>query len=164
MDFPRASSCVAESYEIRLFRDLPYLCTSNPVLGHEVEPEYHITPAVLKKKIMIVGAGPAGLECAIAATQRGHDVIIYEKGESIGGALIGYAAHDMANREDLQSQISYYKRMVEKLEITVKLNTEVNPKLMRSILHQYDVTVIAAGAGVDLEALPIPEQGCSKAI
>jgi len=142
----------------RLFRDLPYLCTNNPVLGHEVEPEYHITPAVGKKKVLIVGAGPAGLECAIAATQRGHYVTIYEKGESIGGALIGFAAHDLANKEDLQSQISYYKKMIEKLKITVNLSTEVNPKLMRSILHQYDVTVIAAGAGVDLEALPIPEQ------
>ncbi len=140
----------------RLFRDLPYLCTNNPALGHEVEPEYHITPAVVKKKIMIVGAGPAGLECAIAAKQRGHDITIFEQSDDIGGALRGYAAHDMANQEDLQSQLAYYKTMINKLGIEVKLNTEVNPKLMRSILHQYDVTVLAVGARVDLDAIPVP--------
>ena len=142
----------------RLFRDLPYLCTNNPALGHEVEPEYHITPAVVKKKIMVVGAGPAGLECAIAATQRGHEVTIFEKGTEIGGSLVGYAAHDMANREDLQSQISYYKTMIAKLGIEVKYNTDVNPKFMRSILHQYDVTVLAAGARADMQAIPVPEE------
>ena len=141
----------------RLFRDLPYQCTNNPALGHEVEPEYHITSAVVKKKIMIVGAGPAGLECAIAAKQRGHDITIFEKTDDIGGALRGYAAHDMANQEDLQSQLSYYKTMINKLGIEVKLNTEVNPKLMRSILHQYDVTVLTVGARVDLDAIPVPD-------
>ena len=142
----------------RLFRDLPYLCTNNPALGHEVEPEYHITPAVVKKKVMIIGAGPAGIECAIAATKRGHDVTIYDKSDCIGGGLVGYAAYDMANKEDLQSQIYYYKTMLDKLGIKVNLNTDVNPKLMRSILHQYDVAVIAVGAGVDKMAIPVPEQ------
>ncbi len=142
----------------RLFRDLPYLCTNNPALGHEVEPEYHITPAVVQKKIMIVGAGPAGLECAIAARQRGHEVTVFDKNDDIGGALQGYASRDMANQDDLQAQLSYYKTMVTKLGIELKLNTEVNPKFMRSILHQYDVTVIAAGARVDLKAIPAPEK------
>lgn len=57
----------------RLFRDLPYLCTVNPVLGHEVEPEYAIRPAAYRN-VMIIGGGPAGLECAIAASRRGHKV------------------------------------------------------------------------------------------
>ncbi len=43
----------------KMFSNLPYNCTVNPVLGHEMEPEYHITPAVRKKKTMVVGAGPA---------------------------------------------------------------------------------------------------------
>ena len=40
----------------------------NPALGHEVEPEYQITPATVKKKVMVIGAGPAGMECAITAS------------------------------------------------------------------------------------------------
>src|SRR5512134_1159628 len=80
----------------RLFRDLPYTCTMNPALGHEVEPEYQVTPAAVKKKIMVVGAGPAGLECAITAAKRGHEVVVYEKGNRPGGNLVAYASNDLA--------------------------------------------------------------------
>ena len=142
----------------RLFRDLPYTCTVNPALGHEVEPEYQITPAAVKKKIMIIGAGPAGMECAIAATRRGHRVTVYERGERIGGSLLGYAAHDLAHKEDLASVAEYYRVMAAKLGIEVRLTTAVDPKMMRSVLHQFDVAVVAAGARVDLRALPAPEE------
>ncbi len=142
----------------RLFRDLPYLCTANPALGHEVEPEYQLTPSAVKKKIMIIGGGPAGLECAIAASQRGHEVTIYDKSDTLGGSLLGYASHDQANQEDLLNLISYYKTQVEKRGIEVQLNTEVNPKLMRSILHKYDVAIVAAGARIDIEEIPATEQ------
>jgi 2,4-dienoyl-CoA reductase (NADPH2) len=47
--------------------------------------------------------------------------------------------------------------MAKKLDIEVRYNTEVNPKVMRSLLHQFDAAVVAAGAGVDLAALPAPE-------
>lgn len=139
----------------RLFRDLPYICTANPALGHEYEPEYNITPAVTKKKVMIIGSGPAGLECAITAVQRGHEVTIYEKGDELGGNLISYAKHDMANQEDLANLLNYYKTMVKKLGIEVVFNTEVNPKMMRSILHKYDAAVVATGARTAIDELPV---------
>lgn len=142
----------------RLFRDLPYTCTMNPALGHELEPGYAITPAPQKKKIMIVGAGPAGMECAIAATRRGHHVTVYEKAGEIGGSLIGYARHDLAHKDDLASVIDYYRVMAAKLGIEIKFNTEVNPKLMRSALHQFDAAVVATGARVDFQALPPAEE------
>jgi 2,4-dienoyl-CoA reductase (NADPH2) len=107
----------------RVFRDLPYTCTMNPALGHEVEPEYAITPAAVQKKIMVVGAGPAGMECAIAATRRGHRVTVFERGDAIGGSLVGYAAHDLAHKEDLASVVAYYRTMAAKLGIDVRLNT-----------------------------------------
>ena len=142
----------------RLFRDLPYTCTMNPALGHEVEPEYAITPAAVKKNVMVIGAGPAGMECAIAARKRGHSVTVFEKGDSIGGNFRSYAGIDLANREDLLSVVSYYEVMARKLGIGINLNTEVNPKLMRSVLHQYDVAVVAAGARIDRNLLPPCEQ------
>ena len=142
----------------RLFRDLPYTCTVNPALGHEVEPEYQITPAAVEKKIMIIGAGPAGMECAIAATRRGHRVIVYERAERIGGSLLGYAAHDLAHKDDLASVAEYYRVMAAKLGIEVRLGSAVDPKMMRSVLHQFDAAVVAAGARVDLQALPTPEE------
>ncbi|TAN55063.1 MAG: FAD-binding protein [Rhodospirillales bacterium] len=138
----------------RLFRDLPYTCTVNPMLGHEVEPEYHITPAALKKKVMVIGAGPAGMECALAARGRGHEVTVYERSDHIGGALLGYASNDLAHKEDLLDIVRYYETMAKKKGIEVKLNTSMDPKLMRSLLHQYDVAVVAAGARVEAERYP----------
>ena len=133
----------------RLFRDLPYTCTMNPALGHEVEPEYQVTPAAVKKKVMVIGAGPAGMECAITARKRGHDVTVFDKAPRIGGNLHAYAVHDLARPDDLLSVVQHYETMARKLGIEVRLNTEVHAKFMRSVLHEYDVCVVAAGAGID---------------
>ena len=113
-----------------------------------------ITPAVMAKKIMVIGAGPAGLECAITAKRRGHDVIVFERGAAIGGALAGYAKNDLANSDDLTSVVSYYRNMVEALNIEVRCNATIDVKAMRSMLHQYDVAVIATGARIDSRFLP----------
>jgi len=137
----------------RLFRDLPYTCTMNPALGHEVEPEYHITKAAVKKEIMVIGAGPAGMECAITAAKRGHSVTVYERSDRIGGALLHYANNDLARPEDLLSVVHHYELMSKKHGVQVKLNTEANAKFMRSVLHKYDVAIVASGARVDREAL-----------
>jgi NADPH-dependent 2,4-dienoyl-CoA reductase/sulfur reductase-like enzyme len=133
----------------RLFRDLPYTCTMNPALGHEVEPEYQVTPAAVKKKVMVIGAGPAGMECAITATKRGHEVTVFDKAARIGGNLYAYAMNDLARPGDLLAVISHYEVMAKKLGLEIRLNTEVHAKFMRSVLHQYDVCVVAAGARID---------------
>jgi 2,4-dienoyl-CoA reductase-like NADH-dependent reductase (Old Yellow Enzyme family)/NADPH-dependent 2,4-dienoyl-CoA reductase/sulfur reductase-like enzyme len=133
----------------RLFRDLPYTCTMNPALGHEVEPEYEVRPAAYKKKVMVIGAGPAGMECAITAAKRGHEVTVFDRAAQIGGNLRAYAVNDLARPDDLLSVISHYEVVARKLGIEMRLNTEVHAKFMRSVLHQYDVCVIAAGARVD---------------
>jgi 2,4-dienoyl-CoA reductase (NADPH2) len=124
----------------------------NPALGHEVEPEYEIRPAEVKKKVMVIGAGPAGMECAITASKRGHTVTVFDKSGRIGGNVQGYAAHDLARPEDLESVIAHYEVMAQKLGVDVRLNSDVNARLMRSVLHQYDVCVVASGARIDLEA------------
>ncbi len=141
----------------RLFRDLPYTCTINPALGHEYEPEYNITPAVTVKRVMVVGAGPSGMEAAITAAQRGHKVTVYEKSDKIGGALKGYAANDLAHPDDLQQIVSYYEVMAEKHGVEVKFGVEPTPKMMRGMLHEYDAVILATGAMVDMVSLPISE-------
>jgi len=136
----------------RVFRDLPYTCTMNPALGHEVEPEYAITPAAVKKTIMVIGAGPAGMEFAITAAKRGHSVTVYERADGIGGNLLGYASRDLARPDDLMSIVRHYEVMAAKRGVAMKFNTEANAKFMRSVLHRYDVCVVAAGARIDTEA------------
>lgn len=142
----------------RLFRDLPYTCTVNPQLGHEYDPAYQITPAPAPKKIMVIGAGPSGMECAITAKRRGHDVTVFERGADIGGSLAGYAKNDLANSDDLLSVVDYYRNMAEALNIEVRCNTTIDPKAMRGMLHQYDVAVVATGARIDHTLLPEPTQ------
>jgi 2,4-dienoyl-CoA reductase (NADPH2) len=101
---------------------------------------------------MVIGAGPAGMECAITAAKRGHAVTVFEKGDQIGGSLLGYAAHDLARPDDLLSVIRHYEVMARKLGVELKFNTEANAKFMRSMLHQFDACVVAAGARVDMAA------------
>jgi 2,4-dienoyl-CoA reductase (NADPH2) len=131
----------------RLFRDLPYLCAVNPALGHEVEPEYAVTPSAVKKRIGIVGAGPAGLECAIAAAQRGHDVTVFDRSDDIGGQLRIWANNDIATKNDLLGLLGYYHAMVEKQGIRITLNTEIDSNF-RSHNPDLDVLVVAAGATI----------------
>ena len=74
----------------RLFRDAPMTCYINPMCAHEHDPKYQVQPAAEdeKKTVMIVGAGPAGMECAYVAAQRGHEVHVYDKRDAVGGTLL----------------------------------------------------------------------------
>ncbi len=70
----------------RLFRDAPMTCYINPVCAHEWQEEFaNPKAAEEEKEVMIVGAGPAGLECAYMAARRGHEVHVYDKRDVIGG-------------------------------------------------------------------------------
>jgi 2,4-dienoyl-CoA reductase (NADPH2) len=92
------------------------------------------------------------MEFAINATKRGHDVTVFERGERIGGNLLGYAANDLARPDDLLSVVRHYEVMAQKLGVKLKFGTEANAKFMRSMLHQYDACIVAAGARVDMTA------------
>jgi 2,4-dienoyl-CoA reductase (NADPH2) len=84
----------------RLFRDAPMTCYINPVCAHEWQEEFaNPKPAEEEKEVMIVGAGPAGLECAYTAARRGHEVHVYDKRDVIGGTL--NEAKNCANRPGL---------------------------------------------------------------
>ena len=129
----------------RMFRNLPYICAVNPQLGHEYEPAYQIEPAVAKKKVMVIGAGPGGLECAITAAKRGHQVAIYDKKAKVGGQLIS-ASREIGGGEVFLKLVDYYQTQIEKFHVTLKLNTEVTPKLCEA--ESPDVVVVATGAEI----------------
>ncbi len=135
----------------KLFANQPYICTVNPVLGHEIEPEYHITSAARKKKVIVAGGGIAGLECAIAASQRGHEVSIYEKKNRLGGQVIS-AAREVKGGENLFQLIGYYENQVKKHNINVFLNTEFTKKVCQEEFP--DVVVVATGATIERPAIP----------
>ena len=72
----------------RMFRDLPYNCAMNPRLSHEYEPQYEVRPAPTPKRVLVVGGGPAGLEAAKVAAERGHQVTLVERRARLGGQLV----------------------------------------------------------------------------
>lgn len=135
----------------KMFANQPYICAVNPRLGHEVEPEYSITPAVIKKKVMVVGGGPGGLETAIAASQRGHEVVLFEAGDRLGGAL-NPASKDIGGGEVLLELLEFYKKRIEELEIEVRLNTPVDRRVTVGFFP--DVVVIATGAKIRPPDIP----------
>ncbi len=127
----------------RLFRDAPLTCYINPVCAHEWDPKYQIQPAEMKKNIMIVGAGPAGLECAYVAAQRGHKVHVYGKGDKLGGAIIE-ASQAPYGDDELYTVIEFHKAQCEKAGVNFHLGTEVTADLIEEEIP--DSVVLATGA------------------
>lgn len=131
----------------RLFRSLPYECCVNPRLGHEYEPEYEVKPAVTRKKIVVVGAGPAGLEFAVTAAQRGHTVEVYDESDEVGGQMRLLAENELTGGEDLRRLLAYYDTQLRKLGVKVNLKTRVTPSLIAR--EAPDVVVLATGAIIE---------------
>ena len=143
----------------RMFRNLPYVCSMNPRLGHEVEPEYQIVPTQNPKTVMVIGGGPAGMEAAVAAARRGHSVSVYESGPRLGGQL-NAASLEIGGGEVFQQLIAYYDTHLKKHGIEVHLNTEVTGKLVSKI--EPSVCIVATGASI--EAPPLPGLNAAQTI
>lgn len=135
----------------KLFANQPYICTVSPVLGHEMEPEYHVVPAVRKKKVMVIGGGPAGMECAVMASRRGHHVTIFEKRDQLGGQVIS-AFREIKGGDDLKRLIKYYEKEIQKQGIKVNLGVEVGRRTLTK--EKPDVVVVATGADIKKPAIP----------
>lgn len=118
----------------------PVSCAVNPACGRE--SIYGIVPATTKKKVLVIGGGPAGLEVARAATISGHSVTLCEKSNRLGGNLIpGGIPH--FKRYDHQL-VDYYKRQLELLNVDVRYNTEVTKENIDQ--YEADVVVMATGS------------------
>ncbi|MEO0930062.1 MAG: NADPH-dependent 2,4-dienoyl-CoA reductase [Pseudomonadota bacterium] len=112
-------------------------CLVNPRACHETE--LTIEPADKKKKIAVVGAGPAGLSAAMTAAERGHDVTMFDKADEIGGQL--NMAKQVPGKEEFWGLVDYYRTMVTKAGITLQLATTATPDL----LADFDDIIIATG-------------------
>lgn len=128
----------------RLFRDAPMTCYINPLCAHEHDADFYPKPVEEddEKEVMIVGAGPAGMECAYIAAQRGHEVHVYEKREELGGTLLEASMAPYGD-EELMTCVNYQKKMCEKAGVEFHMGTEVTAGLIEDELP--DTVVLATG-------------------
>lgn len=127
-------------------------CSVNPRFHNEsfIPSQRYIGKTSEKKHVVIIGAGPAGLKAAITASDRGHDVTLIEKSNSLGGLLKVIASEK--HKEEVQRLLTYYRKQIEKRSIRVLLNTEATPKMVKEL--NPDSILIAMGAKERI--LPIP--------
>jgi len=133
-----------------LFLDLPVECTMNPFYGWE--KEYEVTPAKKLKKVMVIGGGVGGLQAALTASQRGHEVTLYEKSGDLGGQVKLASAFPRLNTRELRNLPDWLAREVKKTSVKVVLNTEITPQLVEK--EKPDAIVVATGAKEMAAALP----------
>ena len=138
----------------RMFAGLGCSCIFNPATGHE--KEVVITPAEKKKKILVIGGGPGGLEFARIAKMRGHDVVLHERTVELGGQflLAGYAP----NKGEFAASVMHMGYRAQKAGVDIRLYTEATPQKIREV--QPDVVIVATGSKPII--LNIPNTGHSN--
>ena len=104
-------------------------CAVNPVIGQEQRARFGVKPADTVKKILVVGGGPAGMEAAITAAERGHDVTLAEKADQLGGNL--HPAGAARFKKEYREFAEVLARRTERAGVKVLLNTEVTPEFVR---------------------------------
>ena len=134
-----------------VFNDLYMRCTVNPVVGREREEGWiEMKPAQKKKKVMVVGGGPGGMEAARVASLRGHDVTLYEKDSEPGGQLKVAAA--APGRDKLNYIMEYYSYQLKKVGAKMELGKAVDEKLIKEA--KPDVLIVATGAEPFMPDIP----------
>ncbi|MHC5011831.1 MAG: FAD-dependent oxidoreductase, partial [Planctomycetota bacterium] len=136
----------------RMFRNLPYVCAVNPRLGHEYDPAYTVEPAPASKRVLVIGGGPGGMECALTAARRGHEVTLVEKSGSLGGQMRIAALEIEEGGKAFRDLILSYQRQMEAAGVHVEVRMQVTPEFVRR--RKPDVAVVATGATFERPAVP----------
>lgn len=146
----------------RLFRDAPVTCTVRPSCSHEGEREwgyYGFQKTEIKRKIIVAGAGIAGLQAASIAAQKGHDVTVYDKTGNIGGQWYyasrnpwGEGSDKYWDDQEFMRWIDYAKAQCDKFGAKFVLNTPVTKELLEK--ENPDSLVIATGATPETPDIP----------
>ena len=142
----RCFACVGETIlEHRTIR-----CALNPVIGRELESRYTRTKAETKKKVLIIGAGVAGLQAAVTAAKRGHEVLVYEKSDSVGGIL--KCERNVLFKKRISEFPVTLETQAKRLGVTFRFNTAVTRQMINEI--KPDAVICAIGADPIVPDIP----------
>jgi 2,4-dienoyl-CoA reductase-like NADH-dependent reductase (Old Yellow Enzyme family)/thioredoxin reductase len=136
-----------------VFKFQKIICTVNPYLARELEEK--ITPAEKRKKVIVIGGGPAGIVSALVASQRGHEVTLYEKQNEIGGLLVPSSVPSF--KEEIRRLLKYYREEIADSNVQLKVNQTCTPDLIKHLSPE--VIVISVGASPFLPDIPGSSKG-----
>ena len=131
-------------------------CVYNPAAGREKELGIGtLRPANVKKNVVVIGGGPAGLKAAEVAARRGHRVTLYEKSGQLGGQI--NLAVRLPNRDHMEEIIFHLVHQVEKLGVEIRTGVGVTPAMVTS--GSPDCVVVATGGLPFIPRIPGVDQG-----
>lgn len=131
-------------------------CTVNPALGEE--GTFVVKPAAKKKKVLVIGGGPAGMEAARISAERGHEVTLWEKADRLGGTL--NVAVIPPHKEEIATVAEYLTGQLSKLGVRVEPEKEADEK---SILD-FGADVVFVATGADPARLNVPGADQKKVV
>ncbi|NKK54491.1 NAD(P)-binding protein [Rhizobium leguminosarum bv. viciae] len=142
--------CVGANYCLdRIYQGGAAFCIHNAATGRELTMPHIVAKADAKKKVVIVGAGPAGLEAARVAGERGHQVVVFEAANHPGGQIRLTAQSE--RRKEMISIIDWRMSQCEKYDVTFHFNTWAEADTIEA--ENPDVVIIATGGLPHTEVL-----------
>ncbi|UQA37569.1 NADPH-dependent 2,4-dienoyl-CoA reductase [Streptomyces sp. HNA39] len=121
-------------------------CLVNPRACHETE--LVLSPTRTRKRVAVVGAGPAGLACSVTAAERGHTVTLFDTADEIGGQL--NVARRVPGKEEFDETLRYFRTRLAELDVEVRLSTRADA----GTLDGFDEVVLATGVEPRTPAIP----------
>ncbi|MYR94452.1 MULTISPECIES: NADPH-dependent 2,4-dienoyl-CoA reductase [unclassified Streptomyces] len=121
-------------------------CLVNPRACHETE--LVLSPTRTRKRVAVVGAGPAGLACSVTAAERGHAVTLFDSADEIGGQL--NVARRVPGKEEFNETLRYFRTRLAELDVEVRLSTRADA----GALDGFDEIVLATGVEPRTPAIP----------
>lgn len=133
-----------------IFANRNATCLVNPRACRETEIDVSPLPKPQRRRVAVIGGGPAGLAAASTAAQRGHTVTLFEGSNQLGGQF--NLAKQIPGKEEFGHSIDYFKRQLELHNVTVRLNCKATTELVTPAL--FDHVIVATGVSARRPKIP----------